>query len=99
MKKEKNDTSIKVPQRTIVKVNSNKVFLNKDSIESIRYVCLRNPDGTPEKKFEQAATADATGHFAFSGKELIFFVGDIEDGKEVVVLYYKKYRNLIYRRD
>lgn len=49
-------------------------------------------NGSTEKVLEQNATADATGHFAYSpeNKELTFFAGDIADGSEIAVYYTRK---------
>lgn len=53
----------------------------------IGYAYFKNANGSLGERFEQDATASATGKFAYATKELTFYAGDIPDGTEIVVFY------------
>lgn len=57
----------------------------------IETIYVHNSDGTLGKALTQDATASATGKFAYAPdtKEITFFDGDVEDGTEVVVYYFR----------
>lgn len=83
--------SFKVRKTEIVAVNSDKATITGTPVGTtgaeIGYVYLKNANGSLGKKFEQDATASATGKFAYATNEITFFAGDIADGTEVVVFY------------
>lgn len=81
----------KVRKPEIVVVKSNKATLTGTPVGTtgaeIGYAYIKNPSGSLGKSYEQNATADATGQFTYSDKELTFFAGDIPDGTEIAVFY------------
>lgn len=83
--------SFKVRKTEVVVVNSKKATLTGTPVGTagaeIGYAYLKNTNGSLGKKFEQDATASATGKFAYGSKEITFFEGDIVDGSEVVLFY------------
>lgn len=83
--------SFKVRKTEVVAINSNKATLTGTPVGTagaeIGYAYLKNTNGSLGKKFEQDATASATGKFAYTTKEITFFAGDIVDGSEIVVFY------------
>ena len=83
--------SFKVRKTEVVAVNSNKATLTGTPVGTvgaeIGYAYLKNANGSLGKKFEQDATASATGKFAYATKEITFFEGDIANGAEIVVFY------------
>lgn len=83
--------SFKVRKTEVVAINSNKATLTGTPVGTagaeIGYAYLKNTNGSLGKKFEQDATASATGKFAYATKEITFFAGDIVDGSEIVVFY------------
>lgn len=75
----------------ILTVTSNKVTITNDAqgAEGAEIVACykRNTNGSLGQKFEQDATASATGKFTYSDKAITFYTGDLEDGDQVVVFY------------
>ena len=82
--------SYKVRKTEITTVNSNKATLTGTPVGTAgaeigyAYIKVNNSLG---KKFEQDATASATGKFEYASQEITFFTGDIPDGTEIVVFY------------
>lgn len=76
-------------------VASNKATTNYVAVgtvgNEIESVYIKNPNGTLGTELTQAATAEA-GKFAYdpTSKVITFNEGDIEDGKEVVVFYFRQ---------
>ena len=83
--------SFKVRKTEVVTVNSDKATLTGTPVGTagaeIGYAYLKNTNGSLGKKFEQDATASATGKFAYATKEITFFASDVLDGTEIVVFY------------
>ena len=75
----------------ILTVASNSVTLTNDPKGSagaeIVALYKRNTNGSLGQKFEQNATAESTGQYAYATKTITFFEGDLEDGDQVVVFY------------
>ena len=75
----------------ILTVASNSVTLTNDPEGSagaeIVALYKRETNGSLGEKFEQNATAESTGQFAYSSKTITFFTGDLTDGDQVAVFY------------
>lgn len=83
--------SFTVRTMEILTVASNAVTLTNDpsGAEGAELVAVykREANGSLGQKFEQNATAESTGQFAYATKNLTFFEGDLEDGDQVAVFY------------
>lgn len=83
--------SFKVRMTEVVAVNDNKATLTGTPVGTtgaeIGYAYITNPSGSLGKQYEQAADAQTEGKFSFTGKDLTFHDGDIENGTEVTVFY------------
>ena len=69
--------------------------------KEITAVYKKNSDGTRGDKLEQAATAEATGKFAYNptSKELTFFENDIADDSEIIVCYKRQLKGYTLSND
>lgn len=83
--------SFKVRKTEILTVTDNSATITGTPVGTtgaeIGYAYKVNANGSLGQKFEQDATASATGKFAYTTKKITFFEGDLEDGSQVAVFY------------